>query len=119
MGVSEVSLRLKSGTLMASVTERFAARSAAAAQPGLRSLENHLIGGVPDGDLSLQMQRPVCSRYQPQLSAGCHLLASVYARCNVAGIIECHGEVAVVAEGLVLRSATTAQCRSRVRQQLF
>ena len=55
-------LSLKSDPLMAAITKRFGARSSAAAKPGFRSLEDHLIGSVADSDLPLEMQRSIRRR---------------------------------------------------------
>src|SRR5580704_4531904 len=95
--IARTLLGAKSYPLMAAVTKRFATGPTAAAQPGFCSLKDHLTGSVPDRDLPLQMERPVRGWNHPQLSAGGHLLASVHARCGSTGVVECRGEVAVVA----------------------
>jgi hypothetical protein len=104
-----VLLSLKSDPLVAAITERFTAGSTTAAQPGFRSFKYHLISGVPNGELALQMQWPVRSWNHPHFSAGSHLLAGINAGGSCAGIVECHGEVAVVTERLVLRGPAAAK----------
>lgn len=112
-------LSLKSNPLMTAVTEWFGGRSSAAAQPGFRSLEDHLMGGISDGDLPLEMQRSIRRRNHTQLSAGGHFFAGVGSGHDGAGIVECHGKVAVVTEGFVLRGPAAAKSRPGIGKQFF